>query len=295
MELTHVSEPVKAWVSHFREVIIKGKDLVRLRPVPHCAVKPDDKAPRVLIFSPHPDDETITGLLPLRLLLEAHWRVINVPITYGRHVEQRARRKAELFEACARLGFDVHSLTEWGLDWVNEEHRTNMPKEWSFGVEQICKCLADSQPILILFPHSKDFHPAHKGVSLMVKDALHRYRPPTLRWIVETEFWHPIETPNMLVEGTIEHVTLLVQALLAHRGELERNPYHVYLPARLADNVRRGSEVVCGAGAPAVPFLFGELYRVSYYEAGMWRPIQGPMVISASEVIEKVLVDNTPS
>jgi hypothetical protein len=35
-------------------------------------------APVALLFSPHPDDEVLTGLLPLRLQREAGARVVNV-------------------------------------------------------------------------------------------------------------------------------------------------------------------------------------------------------------------------
>ena len=38
-------------------------------------------APRVLIFSPHPDDECIIGGLALRLQRESGWRVVNVAVT----------------------------------------------------------------------------------------------------------------------------------------------------------------------------------------------------------------------
>ena len=40
-------------------------------------------APKVLIFSPHPDDEVIIGGLALRLMREAKWNVINVAVTQG--------------------------------------------------------------------------------------------------------------------------------------------------------------------------------------------------------------------
>src|SRR5262249_14346834 len=47
-------------------------------------------APKVLIFSPHPDDEVIIGGLALRLLREAKWNVINVAVTQGSKKERQA-------------------------------------------------------------------------------------------------------------------------------------------------------------------------------------------------------------
>ena len=64
-------------------------------------------APKVLIFSPHPDDECIIGGLALRLLREAKWNVINVAVTLGSKRERRAARLRELKNACASLGFGL--------------------------------------------------------------------------------------------------------------------------------------------------------------------------------------------
>src|SRR5208283_2374685 len=55
---------------------------------PRRAALPE--APCALLFSPHPDDETITGGLALRLLREAQWRIINVAVTLGTKRERRA-------------------------------------------------------------------------------------------------------------------------------------------------------------------------------------------------------------
>src|ERR1051325_579158 len=49
--------------------------------LPRPQIPPD--APKVLVFSPHPDDEVIIGGLALRLLREAKWNVINVAVTQG--------------------------------------------------------------------------------------------------------------------------------------------------------------------------------------------------------------------
>ena len=46
-------------------------------------------APRVLIFSPHPDDECIIGGLALRLMREAGMRVVNVAEGTGGTVDWR--------------------------------------------------------------------------------------------------------------------------------------------------------------------------------------------------------------
>ena len=68
-------------------------------------------APVALLFSPHPDDEVITGAAALRLRLESGWRVVNIAVTLGSKLDRRAPRWAELQDACADLGFELHSAT----------------------------------------------------------------------------------------------------------------------------------------------------------------------------------------
>jgi hypothetical protein len=45
---------------------------------------------KVLLFSPHPDDECITGLLPLRLMRETGRQIINIPVTFGSNTQRQA-------------------------------------------------------------------------------------------------------------------------------------------------------------------------------------------------------------
>ena len=81
-------------------------------------------------------------------------------------------------------------------------------------------------------------------------------------YLVETEFWGQMQSPNLLVEYSAEEVSELVAATSFHAGEVRRNPYHLLLPAWMQDNVLRGSELVGGQGQAAAQFMFGQIYRL---------------------------------
>ena len=74
--------------------------------------------------------------------------------------------------------------------------------------------------------------------------------------------------PNILVEVPEEILELQMKALEKHIGEVARNPYHLRLPAWMMDNVRRGSEVVCGKGSPAATIAFGVIYKLQLVKSG---------------------------
>ena len=57
-------------------------------------------------------------------------------------------------------------------------------------------------------------------------------------------------------------------ALSFHVGEVQRNPYHLLVPAWMQDNVRRGGELVGGQGGAAPEFDFCTLYRLRRWMDG---------------------------
>ena len=64
-----------------------------------------------------------------------------------------------------------------------------------------------------------------------------------------------------MIESSKGDLALLLKALAEHRGEIERNPYHLRLPAWMMDNTRRGAERIQTYGAPAPDFAFSTLYH----------------------------------
>ena len=60
----------------------------------------------------------------------------------------------------------------------------------------------------------------------------------------------------------------MMAALSCHVGEVQRNPYHLLVPAWMQDNVRRGGELVGGQGGAAPDFTFATLYRLRRWVDG---------------------------
>lgn len=209
--------------------------------------------PTVLLFSPHPDDECITGLLPLRLMREAGRRIINVPVTFGSDRTRQPGRLAELEAACGYLGFEVYRASTELLPLT---------------VEDVARVLEDYQPEIIFMPHAQDWNSGHVATHELVMTALQQLDAAFCCHVVETEFWSAMDDPNLLVEGDAKLVADLVAATSLHAGEVERNPYHLMLPAWMQDNVRRGSELVGGEGGAAFDYSFATVYRLRRWENG---------------------------
>jgi len=227
---------------------------------PRPAPRPD--APVALIFSPHPDDEVIIGGWALRLLRESGWRVVNIAVTHGSNKARQAARWAELAACCRCVGFDLETTAPGGLEGVNPRVRAAEPERWQAMVAVVARILAAHAPRAIFYPHERDFNSTHIGTYHLVADALATLPASFGCAAVETEFWAQMPQPNVLVESSTADVGALVAALTHHVGEVQRNPYHLTLPAWMMDNVRRGGEVVGGQGQAAPDFLFGTVYRL---------------------------------
>ena len=271
------------FVVQFQKLVKQGQSLKPGKISSGARPKIPASAPNVLIFSPHPDDECITGGLALRLLREAKWNVVNVAVTLGSKRSRQAARRRELQNACMSLGFGLIVPGERGLERVNSDARKKNPARWRAAVKMVAGILAERMPRVIFLPHENDVHPAHVGVHWLVLDALKTLPRSFACFVVETEFWGQMANPNLLVEIGAEDLADLIAALSFHAGEVKRNSYHARLPAWMLDNVRRGAELVGGRGAKAPDFAFAAIYGLQKWRGGKLQKVfSGGKLLSAA-------------
>ncbi|MFC1454083.1 PIG-L deacetylase family protein [Verrucomicrobiota bacterium] len=257
-----MKNPYLKFVSEYARLIKEGT-VYRLGGFPSVARSSISKnAPCALIFSPHPDDECIVGGLPLRLLRELRMKVINVAMTQGSRRDRQAERFHELRGACDYLGFGLIQTATSGLEKINVQTRKQDPERWSRSVGTVAEIIQKNKPHVIFLPHENDSNTTHTGTFFLVSDALQTLPELFCCWVCATEFWAPMNDPNLMVEISVADLADLVAALSFHEGEVSRNPYHLRLPAWMQDNVRRGGELVGAQGAKPPDFIFATIYRL---------------------------------
>lgn len=252
---------------------------------PVCVAPTERKA---ILFSPHPDDECIMGALPLRLQREAGLQISVVPVTLGSKPERRAARRKELEAACQLLNFAILEPAAQPFDDVRAETRQDQPILWHGMAAKLTALLERERPEMIFVPHRYDGHPTHIGTHSLVMDALAKTAADFSTRVVFTEFWHPQAEPNLLVDVHPQDLTVLIEALMCHGGEIARNPYHRSLPAWMIDNARRGAELIGGFGA-AASLAFAVLYHAGHWRQGRYRAVARDVVLSAERSAADVL------
>ena len=220
-------------------------------PFPSYPLVPKSSLPfTILILSPHPDDESIIGSLPLRLMHENNAHIINVAVTLGSNKKRQKARLKELHNACELLEMDLDVLSE----------------DWPTKAKELKSLIQKYQPNLILAPHLKDHHPTHIKTGKLLEKVLKTTKLNTL--VAWTEFWGQMEKPNCLIEVPNEILELQMKALVMHTGEIARNPYHLRLPAWMMDNVRRGGEIISNVGGEVPQMPFGVIYQLQLFKNG---------------------------
>lgn len=282
-----MKNPYKSYVSAYVRLMGKGKACPLGGIPPAKRPKLRASAPKALIFAPHPDDECIIGALALRLLREAKMNVINVAVTLGSNKARQAGRLAELRDACNFLGFGLLTTQENGLEKISPKGREQDPANWAAAVDVIAGILTAQQPRVIFIPHAQDWNGTHIGTSLLVTEAMAKLGAAFTCLVVETEFWGAMTTPNLMVESSVRDVADMVAATSLHMGEVQRNPYHLGLPAWMQDNVRRGAEIVGGQGGQAPNFAFATLYRLQRWSGGkLEKSFDGGKLISCQDELK---------
>jgi N-acetylglucosamine malate deacetylase 1 len=288
------ANPYLAWVETFVTALRTGEAINTSGTAVPAQPPVRFEAPKALIFAPHPDDEMITGALPLRLMRERGFAIVDVAVTLGSRVDRRAQRWRELEAACAYLGFALVTPDRTGLEGINLQARERNPASWDAAVSAIADVLAAQPPDVLFLPHAADWNATHIGVHHLVVEAMRR-QPSLACRVVETEYWGAMTAPNLMVESTPGDVADLVAALSLHAGEVARNPYHLRMPAWMIDNVRRGAELVGGQGSAAPPFAFATLYRLRGWKDGQFHEeLEQGRAVASTDSLEMLFPPKKP-
>ncbi|MDH7479159.1 MAG: PIG-L family deacetylase [Syntrophomonadaceae bacterium] len=129
-------------------------------------VKPAQPGERILVFSPHPDDETIAvgGIINQAVRAGAMLRIVLV--TDGNRHGLENRRYLEFRRATGVLGVAEQQLEFWGYP--------DGGLRFSIGPlrERVSQEFCEFRPSEVIYPHPADRHPDHAWLGRVIEEEL---------------------------------------------------------------------------------------------------------------------------
>lgn len=205
---------------------------------------------KVLVFSPHPDDEIIAsgGLIYESIHSKAEVKVVLV--TDGNKHHLKEKRYAEFEEATAIIGVSRDNLIF--LNYKDGE----MQKEDKEKVKQSFKTIIDEfKPDLIIYPHSKDENFDHAVTGVVIKGIIkEENREGGYEYLVHEKYFpHPkkfrpddyILPPVYLANSETEWFRLMLseeaedaknEAVLKYKTQLRFFPFREFLYSFIRKN-----------------------------------------------------------
>lgn len=161
---------------------------------------PVKKGDRVLVISPHPDDETLGCGGAIIKMLSSSVDVAVVMLTDGngggRHKNISQIRKAEFMKARSILGYSTFSILDYPDDQLSL-HQKEL-------AEQIRRILFEYTPKLVLTPYLLDYPTDHQTTNIALAKALKNAVQTDIE-IGMYEIWTPISNPSCYLSITEEY------------------------------------------------------------------------------------------
>lgn len=216
---------------------------------------------RVLVVSPHPDDETLgAGGTILRLISEGHevfWLNITAMLSTDKFPEELLRkREIQLKEIESFYSFK-------GIFHLNYPTTELENVDSSQAIEKIGNVIKEIEPEVLILPDYNDAHSDHKWVFDWCYACSKVFRFPyikqilTMEIISETDFGKPenLFAPNLFVDIT-DYMEKKIQALNIYGTEIAAPPF-----PRNEENIR-ALATVRGAAAGV---RYAEAFRLIKY------------------------------
>lgn len=205
---------------------------------------------KVMVVSPHPDDETLgAGGVISRCKSEGHqvyWLNITNVKKGGRWTEQFIeKREVQTVAIRETYGFEQF------IDLEYEPSRLDFVDRSEF-IEKIGRCFDELKPEWIILPDGNDAHSDHKVVYECCLACSKVFRRPyikritTMEIISETDFGKPENpfVPNLFVDIS-DYMDKKLEALAIYEAEIQERPFPRNLEAVRALGILRGGMAGC--------------------------------------------------
>jgi N-acetylglucosamine malate deacetylase 1 len=171
---------------------------------------------RVLVLSPHPDDESIGCGGTLRKHVVDGDDVVCIFLTsgerggHGRPPEE-TRRIREQEATCAAEILGLSSIEFW-------RERNGGLRITEKLVSRLTEKIRSWSPDILYLPHDREMHPEHRAAVRLVRRVLARIPPPDRAVVWMFEVWTPLQRMDQIVDIS-QYMDTKIAAVRAHKSQ----------------------------------------------------------------------------
>lgn len=166
---------------------------------------------KIIVFAPHPDDETLGCGGTIAKRISEGYDVLIVVMTDGMYAflkvlcidsdptpeELKEIRTGEVKRATRILGVPEENLIF--LDFVDGTLQDNMEE----AEKKIVEILGGNYPVEVYFPHKNDYHPDHRAAYQIVKNSVTKLGIPTEMY--QYLIWHKHERFSPFINALLSY------------------------------------------------------------------------------------------
>ncbi|HTY95470.1 MAG TPA: PIG-L family deacetylase, partial [Solirubrobacteraceae bacterium] len=182
----------------------------------------------------------------LMALRDGGAQVVNVACSLGRTSERDVRRR-ELERACRLARFEL-VVPQTPVPISSTEADPDAARELALLVRTQVEA---HEPQIVVSPSPHDRHPGHELVGRTVREVLSAGTAVESWWTWTV--WASLPQPTLATAFDNDRLGEILQALSAHRSQLQRNDYRRLLTGRAQMNAALAPELLFGFGAGAGP------------------------------------------
>lgn len=185
---------------------------------------------KVMVISPHPDDETLgAGGTLLKFKEKGHklyWlNVTNVKVEYGYSEERVKERNKEIEYVISSYAFDGF--------WNMELEPAGVDKyDISFLISKFKKVFDEVKPELLLLPYRYDIHSDHRIIFDIVYSCAKSFRIPYLKTVLSMEILSETDqalnenrfAPNIFIDIS-EYIDKKIEIMKIYKSEIDTAPF----------------------------------------------------------------------
>jgi len=217
------------------------------------------KNKKIVVFSPHPDDDVISMGATIIKLIKNKNKVSCVYLTPSPKgvlgdilVEEKIKiRENEAIEACKIIGskpiFSYLARNEEKIDLSNDN------------INKILNVLKTERPDIVALNHKEDMHPTHRMCSRLILKALEKFHV-VKKWFWEE--WTPIQNPNCFIFFDENIMNVKIKAIRAHKSQIKRARFDLATKSLNLYRGIMGGEITRGFGSSSEKINYAEVFYI---------------------------------